>query len=414
MTTDLLDRDGAFRPGPLAGLRVVEMAGLAPAPFSAMLLADHGASVIRVDRAVATREGARAADPPVPTEILGRGRDSIAIDLKDPAGVEVVLALISAADVLIEGYRPGVMERLGLGPGTCLAANPGLIYGRVTGWGQTGPLANEPGHDINYLALSGALSLIGDTDGPPLPPANLLADFAGGGLLLAFGVLAALYERRLSGRGQVVDAAMVDGAALFTTMIHGLRAEGQWTSRRGANSIDGGAPYYTTYRTADDQYVAVGAVEPQFYRQLLHATDAGIDPTAQADRTTWPTAKQWLRDAFAQASRQDWETRTTGTEACVTPVLTLDEATNHEHNVARRLFVEVGGVRQPAPAPRFSRSQSAWPEPPPVIGSGGDEALRSWGVPEHLITAALAHGALVQPRTQAAAGAAETKGIDGG
>jgi alpha-methylacyl-CoA racemase len=404
--------DDLVTSGPLAGLKVIEMAGLAPAPFAGMVLADHGAMVIRVDRAVRTHDGPRAAAPPLPTEILGRGRDSVAINLKDPAGTRVALALVGHADVLIEGFRPGVMERLGLGPDTCLRANPRLVYARVTGWGQSGPLADEPGHDINYLALSGALSLIGDADGPPVPPANLLADFAGGGLLAAFGVVAALYERQASGKGQVVDAAMVDGAALLTTMIHGLRAAGEWTPRRNSNTVDGGAPYYTTYRTADDEYVAAGAVEPQFYRQLVLGTRARVDPAAQHDRAAWAQTKRLLQAAFGQASRNDWAKQLAGTEACVTPVLSLSEAADHEHNLARGLFIDVGGVRQPAPAPRFSRSRSALPQPPPHIGSGGPGALRAWGVPEDLIASALADGAVAQPGTDVAATAAEMKGND--
>ncbi len=339
-------------PGPLDGVRVVEIASAAPGPFACMVLADLGADVLRVDRA-----GKRRSHPSDP---LTSGRPTVDVDLKTADGPAVVRRLVERADVLVEGFRPGVAERLGIGPQDCHAVNPGLVYGRMTGWGQSGPLAERAGHDINYIAMAGALEPIGPAGHPPVPPLNLLGDFAGGGLLLAFGIVAALYERDRSGRGQVVDAAMVDGAALLTAWLHGQRAAGHWSGDRGDNLLDGGAPFYTTYETADGKYVSVGALERRFYAQLLAGLQ--LDPQqlpAQYDRSGWPQLRAAIGAAFRQRTRAEWEEIFAGTDACVAPVLSPEEAANHPHMRARETFVEVGGMRRPAPAPRFSRTPGA-------------------------------------------------------
>jgi alpha-methylacyl-CoA racemase len=359
--------------GPLAGVRVVELAGIGPGPFCAMLLADLGADVLRVDRPAASRPGW----PPV----LARGRRSVAVDLKHPDGAGVVLDLVAAADALVEGFRPGVAERLGIGPDACLARNPRLVYGRVTGWGQQGPWRLAAGHDIDYVALAGALHPIGQAGGPPVPPLNLLGDFGGGGMLLALGVVAALLEAGRSGTGQVVDAAMVDGAALLTTQFHELLAAGLWREERGANLLDGGAPFYGVYETADGRHLAVGALEPQFWAELLRrlGLDAG-DLPAQLDRDGWPLLRERLAALFRTRTRDEWSELLAGTDACVAPVLGLAEAPAHPHNRARGTFVDVGGVVQPAPAPRFSRTPADPPVPPARPGEHTDRALADWGV----------------------------------
>jgi alpha-methylacyl-CoA racemase len=338
---------------PLTGLSVIEIASLAPAPFACTMLADLGADVLRIDRPAAAEDPARR-DPPDP---LTRGRRHLALDLKRPDAVAAVLELAADADVLIEGFRPGVMERLGLGPEPCAARNPRLVYGRMTGWGQTGPLAGSAGHDINYLALSGALEPLGPADGPPLPPLNYVADFGGGGMLLAVGVLAALFERERSGLGQVVDAAMTEGAALITGILHGLEARGLWERERGRNIFDGSAPFYATYACSDGRFVAVGAVESQFYTALLRGLDlsGSVDPERQYDRDAWPETKARFARVFATRPRDVWEERFSGIDACVSPVLTPWEAPGHPHNAARGTFIEVEGHIQPGPAPRFSR-----------------------------------------------------------
>lgn len=349
---------------PLAGLSVIEFASLAPAPFACTMLADLGADVLRIDRtgpadgAAAARTGSTAAAAAVPPDPLTRGRRTMALNLKDPAATETVLDLLAEADVLVEGFRPGVMERLGLGPEPCLARNPRLVYGRMTGWGQTGPLADRAGHDINYLALSGALEPLGPADGPPLPPLNYVADFGGGGMLLTVGVLAALHERERTGLGQVVDAAMTEGAALITGILHGLEARGLWERERGRNLFDGSAPFYSAYTCADGKFVAVGAVEPQFYAQLLTGLELAngqVDPAAQYDRDSWPETKEILARAFAARTRDEWAGHFEPTDACVSPVLTPWEAHQHPHNAARGTFIDVDGQIQPGPAPRFSR-----------------------------------------------------------
>jgi len=362
--------------GPLEGVRVIEIASLAPAPFGCMILADLGADVLRVDRA--DRCGPQTRPPADP---LVRGRRSIGINLKDPAGVDLLLRLIDDADVLVEGFRPGVTERLGFGPDDCARRNPRLIYGRMTGWGQDGPLAPTAGHDIDYIAISGALAPIGRAGERPVPPLNLVGDFGGGGMLLALGILAALVERSRSGRGQVVDAAMVDGSALLTAFIHGMRAAGAWQDERGTNLLDGGAPFYDTYQTADGGYVAVGALEPRFYAALLDGlglADAGLP--AQHDRSGWPELRRRFSAAFADRSREEWVTVFAGTDACVAPVLSLAEAPDHPHAVARSAFTDIGGIRQPAPAPRFGRSAAGPPAAPPRPGADTDTVLAGLGL----------------------------------
>jgi alpha-methylacyl-CoA racemase len=359
--------------GPLQGFRVVELAGIGPGPFCAMLLADLGAEVLAVERP--------ASGPPGWPVLFARGRRRVAVDLKHPEGPGLVLDLVAAADALVEGFRPGVAERLGIGPDECLARNPRLVYGRVTGWGQEGPLARAAGHDIDYIALAGALHPVGPADGPPVPPLNLVGDFGGGGMLLALGVVAALLEAGRSGRGQVVDAAMVDGAALLTTQVHELLAAGLWSDRRGANLLDGAAPFYAVYETADGRHLAVGALEPRFYAELLERVGlGGEDLPAQLDRDGWPVLRERLAAQFRTRTRDEWCRLLEGSDACVAPVLSLVEAPTHPHNQARGTFVDVGGVVQPAPAPRFSRTPCAHPHPPAGPGEDPGQALAAWGL----------------------------------
>ena len=365
--------------GPLAGVRVVEFAGLGPAPMAAMMLADMGAEVLRIERKRApdAQSGFEIFDPAV--DVLNRSRRVVSLDLKHPRGRETALQLVGAAELLIEGFRPGVMERLGLGPEAALARNPALVYGRMTGWGQFGPLAHSVGHDINYLSLSGALHAIGEPDGKPVVPLNLVAD-GGGALMLVAGVLAALVAARASGSGQVVDAAMTDCAALLTSMIHTLKHMGQWQPTRGSNLLDGGAPFYGTYRCADGKYLAVGPIEPPFYRTFLAL--AGVDDPLferQFDRSLWPELRQRLAAHLATRSRDAWCAVFAGSDACVSPVLDMDEAPAHPHNLARGTFVAVDGRMQAAPAPRFSRSGSV-PPAPPGRACDGPAALADWGL----------------------------------
>ncbi len=347
--------------GPLAGLKVVELAGIGPGPHAAMVLADLGADVVRVDR---PSGGLQIGAPDQPDPTL-RGRRRVTADLKDPAGRETVLRLVEHADVLLEGYRPGVTERLGVGPADCHARNPRLVYARMTGWGQDGPLATRAGHDINYISLTGALHAIGRAGERPVPPLNLVGDFGGGSMLLVIGVLGALWEAQRSGQGQVVDAAMVDGASLLVQMVWGLRGQGLWTDGREENLLDGHAPFYDTYTCADGRHVAVGALEPQFYAALL--TGLGLDGEelpAQYDRTGWPTLRARFTEVFAGRARDEWAEAFADTDACVTPVLTFDEVPTHPHLAARATIVERDGVPQAAPAPRFSRTPSAVPGAP--------------------------------------------------
>lgn len=375
--------------GPLNGLKVVEMVGLGPAPFCGMLLADMGAEVIRIDR----HRGGDGND--TRWDVLARGRQSLAIDLKKPGATETVLQLIEQADVLIEGFRPGVMERLGLGPDICLQRQPKLVYGRMTGWGQDGPLAHAAGHDINYIAISGALHAIGRADQLPAVPLNYIGDFGGGAMLLAFGVLAALHEAKTSGRGQVVDAAMTDGAALISAMMYGFKAAGTWSNERGQNLLDGGAHFYDVYACADGKHVAIGALEPQFYAELLQR--CGIDDPefeAQMDNTRWPELKRKLTEVFKRRTRQEWCDLLEGTDVCFAPVLDWDEAPQHPHNQARETFVTIDDVLQPAPAPRFSRTPAGIPTPPARNGADTEVILKSWGVAEQRIEELRAEGAI--------------------
>jgi alpha-methylacyl-CoA racemase len=363
--------------GPLSGIKVVEVAGLAAAPFGCMILADLGADVLRVDR-VDRAGGASGVSHGASNDPLSRGRRSIALDLKTAEGIEILLQLAGQADVLVEAFRPGVAERLGFGPDTCLEANPRLVYARMTGWGQDGPLASTAGHDIDYIAISGALSIVGRAGERPLPPVNLAGDFGGGGMLLAIGILAALLERQASGQGQVIDVAMVDGSALLTAIFHGLRASGTWRDERGTNLIDGGAPFYDTYQTADGGYLAVGALEPAFYRELVAGLGVADLPDRN-DRASWPALRERLTEVIAQRTTAEWTEIFAGTDACVAPVLSLGEATDHPHNKARGTFTEVAGLTQPAPAPRFSRTPADPPQPPPAAGADTDEVLASLG-----------------------------------
>ena len=364
--------------GPLQGIKIVELAGIGPAPFAAMVLADFGADVIRVDRAGSVRDDPPATPPPL---LWDRSRRSIGVDLKHRDGVETVLRLVESADAFIEGFRPGVTERLGIGPDACLARNPRLVYGRMTGWGQDGPYASAAGHDINYIALSGALHPIGRAGDAPLPPLNLIGDFGGGGMLLALGVCAALIESARSGQGQVVDAAMVDGSALLTTMIHAFRAMGTWTDERGTNMLDTGAHFYEVYETSDGRYVSIGSIESQFYAELLRLSGLDGDPdfAHQMDRGRWPELKAKLAAVFKTKTRDEWCALMEGTDVCFAPVLSMAEAPEHAHIRERGTFTEVAGVVQPAPAPRFSRTPAAIQRPPSSAGQHTDEALGDWG-----------------------------------
>jgi alpha-methylacyl-CoA racemase len=374
--------------GPLSGLKVIEFDNLAPIPFAGMMLADLGADVLRIVRA-----GRDAGPPPDKgADILGRGRAAVAIDLKAAGATELVLHLVDHADVLIEGYRPQVMERLGLGPEPCLERNPGLVYGRLTGWGQTGPLAHAPGHDINYIAVAGALHLAGERDGRPMPPANLLGDFAGGSMFLVVGVLAALFERQMSGAGQVIDAAMVDGAALLTTLLHGLAHSGQWKDVRESNLVDGGAPFYGTYRTADDRYVAVGAIEEQFFAELATGLRSNLRVESQKDEATWRDSGSHLAATFRTRTRDEWCRLLEGTDACLSPVLGLSEVADHPQIKDRETFVVVDGIRQPGPAPRFSRTPAANPMPANRDAGHAQRILLDWGLDEEIVRSSTTSG----------------------
>ncbi len=378
--------------GPLAGVRVIELAGIGPGPFAAMMLSDMGADVIRVDRAGSVYGG----DPQSPpADIMNRGRRSIGVDLKSPDGLETVMRLVESADALIEGFRPGVTERLGLGPEDCMARNPRLVYGRMTGWGQDGPYAHAAGHDINYISLAGALEPMGRKGEAPVPPLNLVGDFGGGGMMLAFGVVCAIIESRGSGTGQVVDAAMVDGAATLMTFFHGFRAMGVWDDERGTNLLDTGAHFYDVYETADGTYLSIGSIEPQFYAQLretLGLTDSRWDQ--QMSRSAWPELKAELRELFLTRTRDEWCELMEHTDICFAPVLSMAEAPSHPHNVARGTFTEVAGVVQPRPAPRFSRTDSSIQRPPAHAGQHTDELLTEAGFTAEEIDSLRAQGAI--------------------
>ncbi len=382
------------RTGPLAGVRVVELVGIGPGPFAGMLLADLGADVIRVDR-----PGGNALQVSVPEkDILSRGRPSVAVNIKDPRGVEVVLDLVEKADVLIEGFRPGVTERLGLGPEQCFARNPQLVYGRMTGWGQDGPLAHTAGHDINYISVAGALDTIGRADGPPQIPLNLLGDFAGGSMYLVTGVLAALVHARAGGKGQVVDAAITDGVAHLLAMPIGMMQVGSWNSDRGTNLLDSGAPFYDVYETADGRWMSVGGLEPQFYaamEQVLQAAVPGIEALPDRyDLAQWPALRKAFAEAFQTKTQAEWTELFDGTDACVAPVVPIDEAAKHPHNVARGTYVEHDGLMQPAPAPRFSGTPATLTTAPVRAGTNTAEALAAWGITD--IETLIADGVAVQ------------------
>ena len=378
--------------GPLQGVRIVELAGIGPAPFAGMLLSDMGADIIRIDRA--QQVNAAAFDKPN-LEPMYRGRRSIGVDLKNPEGVETVLRLVEQADALVEGYRPGVTERLGLGPDDCLARNPKLVYGRMTGWGQDGPMAQAAGHDINYIALAGALAHFGREGGKPTPPINLVGDFGGGGMFMAFGVVCGILEAQRSGKGQVIDVAMVDGTALLMTLMWGLAKIGFWDEKLGVNVLDTGAPFYDTYETADGKFVSLGSLEPQFYAELvakLGLEDAGLP--AQMDRAGWATLRTKFTELFKTKTRAEWDEILRGSDACYAPVLSMSEAVEDEHIKFRDTIIERDGVHQPAPAPRFSRTAAEVQRSAPWPGQQTDEALDDWGFGADEIAKLRAGGAI--------------------
>lgn len=371
--------------GPLDGIQVVEFAGLGPCPFAAMMLADMGADVLRIDR---TEQVPFILPHGVPTDILSRSRSSIRVDLKHPKGVEVALQLVERADVLLEGFRPGVMERLGLGPKVCLSRNSRLIYGRMTGWGQEGPLAHKAGHDINYVAVTGVLDAIGLAGQAPVPPLNLVGDFGGGGMLLAFGVLCALYERESSGKGQVVDAAIVDGSSLLMSTIFGLRAEGMWKAERGVNLLDGGAPFYQVYECSDGKYISVGSLEQKFYASLIKVLGLKEELLPeQMDCSGWPLLKERFAEIFKTKTRDEWCETMEEEDLCFAPVLSMDEAMEYSHLKSRGTFLDTGGVLQPNPAPRFSRTSPEDPRPPCSLGEHTEQVLVELGYSEEDIRA---------------------------
>ena len=381
--------------GPLSGFRIVEIAGIGPGPFAAMMLSDMGAEVIRVERAQAVR--GPAPDGPA-FDILQRGRQNIAIDLKNPEGVETLLKLVESADALIEGFRPGVMERLGIGPDVCMARNPKLVFGRMTGWGQTGMYAQAAGHDINYISLAGALAHFSRAGEAPVPPLNMVGDFGGGGMFLAYGVVCALLEAQKSGKGQVVDTAMVDGSAVLMSMFWAMKNIGMFDENKpGTNLLDTGAHFYDVFLCSDGKHVSIGSLEPQFYALLLEKTGLVDDPAfaKQMDASQWPALKIKLAEVILTKSRTQWCEIMEGTDACFAPVLTMSEAAKHPHNVARKTFIEVDGVAQPAPAPRFSRTASALPSAPAHAGQHSRAVLADWGFDTDRISALLASGAVV-------------------
>jgi alpha-methylacyl-CoA racemase len=391
--------------GPLTGVKVVEIASIGPGPWCAMMLSDMGAEVIRVDRVDNAGVPVVAGKPY--DFVNRRGRRSIGVDLKSPGGAEVVLRLVDRADALIEGSRPGVAESLGIGPEECLARNPALVYGRMTGWGQEGPLAQQPGHDLNYIALSGLLHAIGPARGRPMPPLNLVGDFGGGGLLLAFGIAAGLIEAARSGRGQVVDAAMLDGTNLLGSMFHGLRQIGAWQDRRESNRLDGGAPFYGTYETSEGRWVAIAANEPKFYAVLIEALGlADTELPAQGDQARWPELRARFAAIFRTRTRDEWVEVFRPLDTCFSPVLTLDEAPTHEHGAARSSFVPVDGVLQAAPAPRFARTPGAVAGPAAHPGEHTDEVLNAWGFTADEVAELAAAGTVAQTeRASSASGA---------
>ena len=387
--------NGTTRPaGPLVGVRIIELSGIGPGPFAGMLLADMGAEVIRVDR---TTGGSmmQAASPKL--DVLGRGKRSVAVDLKNPEGVAAVLDLVASAEAVFEGYRPGVAERLGLGPDVCLERNPALVYGRMTGWGQTGPMAPRAGHDIDYISIAGALHPIGRAGQPPTPPLNLVGDFGGGGIFLAYGIVCAILSARTTGVGQVVDAAMVDGASVLMAPFVAMRATGMWQPERGTNLLDSGAPFYDAYRTADGRYLALGAIEPQFYELLIDGLGlAGEDLPAQMDRQGWPILKARFAEVIAGRTRDEWAKVFEGSDACVAPVLEPDEVPDDPHMKARDAFVDVAGLLQPRPAPRFSGTSPADPASAPANGQDTRAVLTELGYEPARVDALVRAGAVVQ------------------
>jgi alpha-methylacyl-CoA racemase len=379
--------------GALSGVKIVELAGIGPGPFCCMLLADMGAEVVRVDRAVNVGKD----DDKVKFNVLLRGRRNVAVDLKNPEGVETVLKLIDKADALIEGFRPGVMERLGLGPDVAAKRNPKLVYGRMTGWGQTGPVAHTAGHDINYISLSGALHAIGENDRPPAPPLNLVGDFGGGALYMAVGVLAGIIEARTSGKGQVIDCSMVEGSASLMSSMYGALAAGTWVEERGKNRLDKGAHYYNVYETRDGKYISVGSIEPQFYDLLLEHTGLkGKQIPAQLDRPNWPTNRETLKEIFKTKTRDEWDAIMGQTDICFAPVVSMSEAMEHPHNVARQSFIDVDGVKQPRPAPVFMKTPSSVPHGPARAGEHTESILGDWGFAAAEIAKLKATGAVKQ------------------
>ncbi|WBY16677.1 CaiB/BaiF CoA-transferase family protein [Erythrobacteraceae bacterium WH01K] len=367
--------------GPLHGIRIIEFAGIGPGPFCGMMLADHGAEVIRIDRAV----GGRGGSQPITTkDVLARGRKSIALNLKSEEGVALARKLCASADGIIEGFRPGVMERLGLGPDELLSDNPKLVYGRMTGWGQTGPYAPYAGHDINYIALAGALAHFGRKGEKPTPPINMVGDFGGGGMMLAFGMVAALLGVARGGAGQVIDAAMTDGTAVLMSMMHGMKNTGTWREELGVNLLDTGAHFYDTYETADGKFVSIGSIEPQFYAELrkVAGLEEDSDFDAQMDPAAWDGLKDRLAALFRTKTRDEWDALMEHTDICYAPVLTMSEAARHPHNTARETFIEIGGDTQPAPAPRYSGTPTARPDPAPMPGDQTDAILADLGLDE--------------------------------
>lgn len=365
--------------GPLKGIRIIEFGGIGPGPFAALMLADMGAEIIRIDRKGVTPE----SDPA--KNIINRGRRSVALDLKNPASAELILQLVEEADAIIEGFRPGVMERLGLGPDICLQRNPRLIYGRMTGWGQSGPLAHAAGHDINYIALTGALHATGTPD-KPVVPLNLVGDYGGGGMMLALGIACGLWETTQSGKGQVIDAAMTDGAAILMSAAFSMRHQGRWSDTRGENWLDGNSAFYGTYECADGKWISIGSLEPQFYSLLLDLL--GLTENDMGDRwdiPSWPNQREMIASIFKLKSRQQWCDIMEGTDVCFAPVLDLNEAQDHPHNKSRGTFVEIDGLTQPAPTPRFSRSKANISYPPPCPGEHNDSALKDWGITDQQI-----------------------------
>ena len=374
--------------GPLKGLKIIEMAGIGPGPFCGMVLADLGAEIIRVDRASAIGTGSKK-------EPSNRGKKSIAVDLKAKEGVEVVLKLVETADAIFEGFRPGVMERLGIGPEVCLARNDRIVFGRMTGWGQEGPLANAAGHDINYISLSGALAAIGRPGSPPVPPLNLIGDFGGGGMLLALGLVAALLESKESKQGQVVDAAMTDGSALLMTMIYSMQSSGMWKTTMGSNLLDGGSHFYDTYECKDGKFISIGSIEPQFYALLCQIAELDEKVfSKQMSRDLWPEQKEEIKKIFLKKTRDEWCDLMEGTDVCFAPVLDMSEAPQHPHNKERKTFIDLEGVIQPAPAPRFSRTEPEVVSSPSIVGEHTNEVLSSIGLSEEDISSLKTSGAV--------------------